>query len=115
MLERLVNRSEIIEDVLIADNFISRFKGYMLQKEPKHRAILIKPCNSIHTFFMKFDIDVLFLNGNREVIKKLVALEPRKIIMPIKEAKMVLEGEAGIFENIEIGDRICFDRWGVDI
>ena len=110
MLEKLINRAEIIEDVLIADTFLNRFKGYMLQKKPKHKAILIKPCNSIHTFFMNFTIDVLFLNGDLEVVKKIERLERRKIIMPIKEAKMVLEGEAGLFENIEIGDRICFNR-----
>lgn len=106
MAINLTYKSKPVEDVLIADTFLRRLKGYMFQKKPKYKAILIEPCNSVHTFFMNFDIDVLFLDENFLVVKKIEALKPRKIIMPIKEAAIVLEGEAGLFENIMIGDRI---------
>ena len=99
-----------LENVLIADTFFARFKGYMFQKKPRYKAILIKPCNSIHTFFMKFDLDVLFIDENMKVIKKLEALKPNKMIMPIKEAKYVLEGEAKVFAKIGLGDVIYFDK-----
>jgi uncharacterized membrane protein (UPF0127 family) len=29
----------------------------------------IVPCEAVHTFFMKFDIDVLFLNKKRQIVK----------------------------------------------
>lgn len=99
-----------LENVLIADTFLARFKGYMFQKKPKYKAILIKPCNSIHTFFMKFDLDVLFLDENMKVVKKMEALKPNKMIMPIKEAKYVLEGKAKAFAKIDLGDVLYFNK-----
>jgi len=106
MVKTLVYDSEIIAKIFVADNFINRFLGFMFRKNPHHEAILIKPCNSIHTFFMKFSIDVLFINENMEVVKKIDALKPGKIIMPQKEGKMVIEGRAGIFKNIEEGKKL---------
>jgi uncharacterized membrane protein (UPF0127 family) len=106
MDNNLAYKSKSIEDVLIADTFFKRLKGYMFQKKPSHKAILIMPCNSIHTFFMNFDIAVLFLDENFQVVKKIEALKPRRIIMPVEEAAIVLEGEAGLFHDIMIGDKI---------
>ena len=93
-------------DVFIADTFLNRFLGYMFRKTPHHQVLLIKPCNSIHTFFMNFDIDVLFINKDMEVIKKVNSLGHRKIIMPVAGAVAVIEAEAGAFKNIEIGEKV---------
>ena len=78
----------------------------MFQKEPHYEAIMITPCNSIHTFFMKFDIDVLFLNKDMVVIKKIEALKPRKVIMPIKDIAYVIESKAQNFINIDEGNKV---------
>lgn len=80
----------------------------MFRKKPHHKAIMFKPCSSIHTFFMRFDIDVLFLNENMEVIKKLEALKPGKVIMPVKDAKVVIEAEAGSFNLIIQGEPLNY-------
>jgi uncharacterized membrane protein (UPF0127 family) len=95
-----------IRNVLIADTLIKRFMGYMFRKRPHHEAILIIPCNSIHTFFMRFNIDALFLNDNMEVVKVIKNLNPGKVIMPVRDAKSVLEAMSGKFENIKVGDII---------
>ncbi|HOJ10214.1 MAG TPA: DUF192 domain-containing protein [Clostridiales bacterium] len=106
MVEILKYNSKVIKNVLIADTFIERFKGYMFLREPHYEAIIIKPCNSIHTFFMKFPIDVLFVNNHMEIIKKIESLERGKIITPVKEAKMVIEGKAGLFKDYQTGSKI---------
>lgn len=106
MTINLKYQSHIIDDVLLADTFTKRLCGYMLRNRPHHKAIIINPCNSIHTFFMKFDIDVLFADENMKVIKKIESLKPGRVILPIKEAKVAVEGEAGTFGNIRIGDDI---------
>jgi len=93
-------------DVFIADTFINRFLGYMFRKTPHHEAILIKPCNSIHTYFMNFDIDVLFINDDMVVIKKINSLVPRKIIMPVPGATSVMEAKSGFFNDIMIGEKV---------
>ncbi len=106
MVKDLVYDSRIKAEVFVADTFIKRFSGFMFRKTPHHEAILIKPCNSIHTFFMRFPIDVLFINENMEVVKKLDALKPGSMVMPQKNCKFVIEGSVGRFENIEVGGKI---------
>lgn len=101
MVKKLIYESEIITEIYIADSFIKRFLGYMFRKNPHYDVILIKPCNSIHTFFMKFSIDVLFIDEHMEVIKKIEGLRPGKAIMPLKNCQMVIEGKAGTFKNIQ--------------
>ena len=106
MVKTLVYESEIIAQIFIADTFIKRFLGYMFRKEPHHEGILIKPCNSIHTFFMRFPIDVLFIDENMKVVKKIANLETGKIIMPQKKCEMVIEGKSGMFKNINEGTKL---------
>lgn len=102
----LMHKSKVVADMFIADTFINRFMGYMFRREAHHEAIMIKPCNSIHTFFMKFSIDVLFINENMKIIKKIESLKPGKIIFPVKDAAMIIEGKEGMFKDIRIGDEV---------
>jgi len=90
----------------IADTPIQRFMGYMLRKQPHYEGILLKPCNSIHTFFMKFDLDVLFVNEHYQIIKKIDGLKPGKIVMPVKGAVCVIEAKAGQLKKCSEGDFI---------
>ncbi|SHI96185.1 hypothetical protein SAMN02745163_01118 [Clostridium cavendishii DSM 21758] len=106
MVKNLLYQSKVISEIFIADSFIKRFLGLMFRKNPHHEAILIKPCNSIHTFFMNFDIDVLFINENMEVIKKTDALKPGKVVFPQKKCKMIIEGRVGIFKDIKVGEKL---------
>lgn len=104
--QKLYCGPEEICEIYIADTFLSRFSGYMFQKQPRHQALLIKPCDSIHTFFMRFPIDVLFLVENMTVVKKLENLPRGKVVMPVKKACMVLESRAGGFEKVVEGMRL---------
>lgn len=92
-----------LSKVYVADQFIDKLLGYMFRKEPHFEAILFKNCNSIHTFFMKFTIDVLFLDEHYQVIKCHRALKRGKVIFPIKGACYVLEGKAGLLNQLQEG------------
>lgn len=98
------NSQIVIDEIKLADTFFERLRGLMFYKELPVKAIAIKPCNSIHTFFMKFNIDVLFLDGEMVVLEKIENLSRNKIIPPVKKAKYVVETEAGGFRSIHIGD-----------
>lgn len=98
------NSQVIVDQIEYADSFLKRLRGYMFYKQAPVKAIAFKPCNSIHTFFMRFDIDVLFLDHEMMVIKKIDHLQKRKMIPPVKYASYVLETPAGGFTNIKIGD-----------
>ncbi|MCB2294211.1 DUF192 domain-containing protein [Clostridium algoriphilum] len=106
MIKVLKYNSEAIINVFIADSFSKRLFGYMFRKEPHHDAILLKPCDSIHTFFMKFNIDVLFLNEHMQIIKKIESLRPGQVVTKVRGAKIVIESKEGVFNNIKEGHRL---------
>lgn len=106
MLKKLKYNGEPIINVFIADSFAKRLFGYMLRQKPHHDAILLTPCNSIHTFFMKFNIDVLFLNEHMQVIKKVENLRPGQVVTKVMGAKIVIESKEGVFNDIKEGDKL---------
>lgn len=105
-MKYLAYENKSLAEIYIANTFFSRLLGYMFQKKPRYQAILFKPCNSIHTFFMNFNIDVLFLNDKLEVVKKVENLSKGKVIMPVKDARIVIEAYSGVFENVNEGNKI---------
>lgn len=99
-----LNGNVISDEIFIADTFFKRLRGYMFYKEPFVNTIAIKPCNSIHTFFMKFPIDVLFLDSEMLVLKKETNMSKNEIIPPVKNSKYVLETIAFGFSEVKEGD-----------
>ena len=85
------------EKIFIASNFFERLKGLMFDKKlgADFDGMLIKNCNSIHTFFMNYKIDVLFLNKNLEVIKIIREIKPWRITKIYFSASQVLELKGG--------------------
>ena len=59
-------------EVELADNFLKRLRGLMFRKRLEQgRGLLLAPCNSVHMLFMRFAIDVVYLDENF-CIKKIV-------------------------------------------
>ena len=59
-------------DVELADNFVKRFCGLMMRRRLEEgRGLLLAPCNSVHMLFMRFAIDVVYLD-EKFFIKKIV-------------------------------------------
>lgn len=105
-----VSKDRIISSrALLASTFFSRLKGLLgRNKLEENEALCIKPCKSVHTYFMSFPIDVIFVNSENTVCNIIENLKPFKITSYYKEAEYVLEMAAfeGQRKNIQIGDRI---------
>ncbi len=55
--------------VSVADNWFSRFKGLMFRKTlPAGEGLLLKNCSAIHCCFMRFPIDVVYLDEEMRVV-----------------------------------------------
>lgn len=97
---RLINETKntaLAEDVFIANTPFKRIKGLLGKKVfPCGQAIILEPCNCVHTFFMHFSIDVLFVDKNYRVIKALPSLHPNKISRIYWHAHKVIELPAGV-------------------
>ncbi len=79
---------------------------------PPGGGLLLRPCQSIHTFFMRFPIDVVFVNGDGRVIRLAEHLRPNRIGPVVRQARYVVEMPAGTISatSTEIGDRLAVTR-----
>jgi len=105
----LRNGKELSNNVIVAEGLFKRMKGLLGKSEMRHgESLWIKPCNSIHTLFMKFPIDVIFLNRKCEVIAIIKNLKPNRMTRLYPKATSVLELPAGTIDttDAEIGDKI---------
>ena len=79
-------------DIKLADTIIQRLKGLMFQRHMSgYDGLMIRPCNSIHTFFMCYNIDVVFLDREFKIIKIIRDLRPWRMTMVYFNAYQVLE------------------------
>ena len=71
--------------------------------------LLIEPADSIHTFFMRMPIDLIFLDRNGRVMKRCPAVPPWRIRLAPRGARLVLELPAGFIARhaIEPGDSLA--------
>ncbi len=79
-----------------ADTFLSRFRGLMGRATlPPGRGLLLTPCNSVHMCFMRFAIDVIYLDADDRVLKVVQNLWPWLGLSLCPGARAALEVTAG--------------------
>jgi uncharacterized membrane protein (UPF0127 family) len=103
------NGKELSNNVIVADRLLKRMKGLLGKSGMRAgEGLWIKPCKSIHMFFMKFPIDVIFLDKKSKVIAAIKNLQPNRITRLYPRAVSVLELPAGTIEATatEVGDEI---------
>lgn len=90
----------ISHKMVTATNTFSRMLGLMFsEKLPDCDGFLISPCNSIHTFFMRYSLDVLFLDKNFKIVKVIYDLTPWKMTWIYFKSRHVLEMKAGTMKK----------------
>ncbi|MEW5953319.1 MAG: DUF192 domain-containing protein [Bacillota bacterium] len=101
----------VARKVELASTFGQRLRGLMGRRGmPKGSAMLLYPCNAIHTCFMRFSIDIVFLNREGYVLVIIPKLPPFRFAGPVKESQLVVELPAGETADaqIEIGHKLKF-------
>ena len=58
--------------------------------------LLISPCDSVHTFFMRFPIDLLYLDAEFRVVRVVADMGPSRMSFCLGKARHVLELKGGI-------------------
>lgn len=95
----------IASNISVADNFWDRLCGYMFRSSPHTPGILFEPAPSIHTFFMNFDLDVIFMDGQHQILKVYRNMKPWRHTWFHYKARKTLELPAGKFpSDIKEGD-----------
>jgi hypothetical protein len=101
----------VCERCEVADRVFSRVRGLLGRRSlPRGHGILIKPTWSVHTWFMRFPIDVVFLDRELSVLKVRREMRPWRLAARFR-AHSVLELAAGECERLrlDVGDRLA---WG---
>ena len=93
-----------------AKTFWKRFRGLMGRKELKDGGgMFFENCSSIHCFYMKIPIDVVYLDKGYKVVG-VETVQPWKLGHIYKGAKHVLEVNAGSAADIAVGDTLEINR-----
>ncbi|NBX93179.1 MAG: DUF192 domain-containing protein [Proteobacteria bacterium] len=93
----------------VAQSFFDRFLGLMGKKSiPETEALIFPKCSSIHTFFMRMNIDVVFVSETGEVIRVFQNLAPWRMILPVRGARHAIEmgSQLASEKKIQEGDRL---------
>ncbi|MEG6612971.1 DUF192 domain-containing protein [Pseudoclostridium thermosuccinogenes] len=99
----------ICTEISIADTFMRRFLGLMGKKEiPPGKGLIITPCNSIHTFFMRMPLDIIFIDKSNIALHVIENLQPWRISPVILNARSVIEVPSGTVKKTGTtqGDRL---------
>ena len=103
----------VAKDLRLADGLWSRFWGLMGRKAlPNDAGLLLKPSSSIHTAFMRFPIDIVFLDRSLRVVKVVPELKPFRVSVAFGGAHSALELNAGAAAQagVETGDQLVMEQ-----
>lgn len=94
------NGETICHSMVMAVDTVDRVRGLMFsEKIPGGDGFLIKPCNSVHTFFMRYPLDLIFLDSNFKVVKVLEKVPPWRMTWMYWRATQTLELVGGHLEK----------------
>ena len=90
--------------VAMADTPWQRFMGLMGRRELGADAgLCLRPCSSIHMFFMRFPVDVAFIDGDGHVVRLYHGLRPWRISRVVRRAKAAIELPSGALARASVG------------
>src|SRR5579884_1718844 len=98
----------ICERGMVANRALPRMRGLLGRRNlPEGEGLLLEPAPAIHTAFMRFPIDVVFLDAYMRVIRIVEALPPWRSVAA-RHARAVLELAAGEASRrgVAVGDRL---------
>ena len=97
-----------IRDFRVARSFRDRLVGLMGEEDDRRLRLVIPRCSSIHTWFMRKAIDVVFLDAQGKVVAVHPAVGPWKFLLGPRGARSVVEMPAGYTRSrsMDVGDEV---------
>jgi uncharacterized membrane protein (UPF0127 family) len=95
-----------------AESFLARLVGLMGRSGLEEgEGLLLAPCASVQTLFMRFPIDVIFMDRDARVVKVAPALRPFRLALGGRGARDTLEVAAGTAarSHTAVGDRLAME------
>lgn len=109
ILYNWTTREVLARDVNVAYCFAKRFKGLMFTKKfPDCGGLIIKPCGGVHTFFMRYPLDVILLDEQNRIIYKKINMPPNRITSYFRRSRTAVELPGGslLGRDVSHGDEL---------
>ncbi len=93
----------------VAENLWNRSWGLLGRTGlPENQGLWIKKCKYVHTYFMRFPIDLVYLDAEGTVVKACSRLKPFRFSAGGRRADSVLELPAGFLDRTEmvVGEKL---------
>ena len=108
-IENLSRTTSVATSADVAAGLLKRGRGLMGVSEWRGQdGLVLERCNSIHTFFMRMPIDVVYLDREGQVLRVDEAMPPWRLGPLVWRAKRVLELPRGAIARsaTRVGDRL---------
>ncbi|TLN10390.1 DUF192 domain-containing protein [bacterium] len=108
----IINRTQgvaLAREARLAGTWWARLKGLLGKGSLKAgEGLVLMPCNAIHTCFMRFPIDVVFVNDYGRVLRMYDTMGPFRFSARVKGAARVVELPAGVLRlsGTQVGDML---------
>jgi uncharacterized membrane protein (UPF0127 family) len=102
----------LIENLEEAATMWSRLRGLLGRDSlAEDSGLWIRRCNSVHTFFMRFPLDLVFVDRDLVVRKTVAGVRPGRVVPPVWRADSVIELREGFLRRhpLAIGERLYVD------
>lgn len=99
-MDVLVCNGRVVAPLEVARSIDARSRG-LLGRDGIDGALLLRPASMVHTFRMRFDIDVAFCDRELVVLRT-VTMRRNRMSRPVRRSSAIVEAEAG-----------AFARWGL--
>jgi len=101
----LVKDEQVLASLEIADSPKKRMRGLLGRAELKGAAMLLAPARGVHTFGMRFPLDIAFCDADL-VVLEIRTVGAHRLTRPRFRARQVIEAEAGAFARweVQVGD-----------
>ncbi len=113
MLYNSTKKKLLAKKIKLASNFFSRLQGLMFSTSfpDSFSALIISPCNAVHTMFMFYPIDVLFVDDKLQVVHSCSELRPGRFSPIVKGSCQAIELPAGTvaYTDTQVGDFLSFN------
>jgi uncharacterized membrane protein (UPF0127 family) len=109
LLNQSRGNSPLATSIEVADGFYSRLMGLMFKPSlTPNTGLWFHGCSSIHTCFMRFAIDVIYVDKNLKVKRVYESLKPWRMTRFVSGADSVFELPAGTVKEreVRIGDQL---------
>jgi len=107
MLRNLTKGTVLATDLRIAQSFGHRLRGLMFRSSlDSGEGLMLRPCKAVHTHFMRFPVDLIFVGRAMRVVRVIDHLKPWGQSPLVSEALAVIELAAGSAGLTSPGDRL---------